>query len=1027
MSNNNKRRREMEKESTRSIRNVGQNKRVKNNTIDKLTSKSNAKRKFTNFNQNKNENAEEQILQKELQDLEETQSLECKQMEQTNLPNTPEETEDAEEKSKYLFTTVKCGLQRTIKNKDVIHIIADWVHKVSHIAQVGSLVFNKYLLRCLEKQATLPNFTNWKTCSSKMLDVFVIMTKSTQNRKDKTNYDPNLKDVQKEFLAANIPLLQRAKYDQQLIIYIAMTYLTNFQNSLVTTFESKQKRFINWFLQENKLCSDKWFSYIWYSVNQWEWKSKTPKPPLDQVPAEILEFIKKNLNVLNWSQHVESLETYDKDVIEYQVKLKLHQDQKKENKKIVKLNKQAPVVIKSKPPLKPTEPPTFASELWRKQNLGVVLNYFYLILDVFEEHNDNLLQSKSESLQSKFESGPSEVKNQTQKIESAKSLDPLRLFTLAPIFDIGHKFITIDQKMYLELRNAIKAEKKAKKLKEQLELIRTEKLLNPNKKRKISKAQVKKIDELKQNELKIDKNMTQKEAKETNLVPLSDWSDIFSWKGLFTKSRENRGFEFAHNIQTDGYSVCMKFKKKIIDVKVNPEDKNSVKETLIKDNVPEYKGKVEDMVVQDNFLDCERKETEEKNNMIINTVDKSFLEIINKAMRRIKCNHKENKYDTKEQNPPNKTSSSVPRYVVIDPGRINIIYAVERINTDANNKLKNSAKNLRIHTLTRNEYYRKSGGDKALKKTHRWIEKDNMTPIFTELSKCSLKTLKQENWSLYLATYCKYFDQLWDHKCQPKYSRLKFKKYICKLQCLDKFIVSLADVDGKKDSKADKPIIIYGDGKFASGGKGERSIPNKYVYDRLCKHYTVILASEFRSSQVCCGCHEQLFDLYAKRFMVTMDPTTGNEIKTAIPDPPRIQRNHKSTKVKSETTTDNSTPMEIISTDTVDSNAVKTKNNALTKKYKRQCRYYTGTVRGLKWCNSTKCLFKPVNRDRNGALNILDCYLLSSSGKPFPSIFSRDVSLVKGRGHIGLFDVVRGQNCSRTLVQPGDWAKFQKK
>ena len=662
----------------------------------------------------------------------------------------------------------------------------------------------------------------------------------------------------------------------------------------------------------------------------------------------------------------------------------------------------------------------------------MVLNYFYLILDVFEENNDNLLQykseslsSKSESVQSKSESLPYEVKNPTQKTKSDKSLDPLRLFTLAPIFDIGHKFITIDQKMYLQLSKVIKAEEKAKKLKEQLELIRTEKLLNPNKKRKMSKVNVKKVDEL-----KIEANMTPEGAQETNLVPVSDWSDMFSWKGLFTKSRENRGFEFAHNIQTDGYSVCVKFKKKIVDVKVNPNDKNPVNEALIKDNVPKCKVEVEEMIVLDNFLDCEIKETEEKNNMIIDKVDKSFLEIINKVMRRIKCNHKENKCDTKEQNPANKSAPIVPRFVVIDPGRINIIYAVERINTDANNKLKNSAKNLRIHKLTRNEYYRKSGGDKALKMTHRWIKKDNMIPIFTELSKCSLKTLKQENWSLYLATYCKYFDQLWAHKCQPKYSRLKFKKYICKLQCLDKFIVSLSHVDGKKDSKDDNPIIIYGDGKFSSGGKGERSIPNKYVYDRLCKHYTVILASEFRSSQVCCGCHEQLFDLYAKRFNITVDPTSGKEIKTAIPDPPRIQRNHKTVQMKTKTTTDASVPMEIISTDTVDANKVKTEKNASTRKnqkHKRQCRYYTGTVRGLKWCNSTKCLFKPVNRDRNGALNILDCYLLSSSGKPLPSIFSRDVSLVKGLGHIGLFDVVRGENRSRTLVQPDDWVKFQKK
>ena len=58
-----------------------------------------------------------------------------------------------------------------------------------------------------------------------------------------------------------------------------------------------------------------------------------------------------------------------------------------------------------------------------------------------------------------------------------------------------------------------------------------------------------------------------------------------------------------------------------------------------------------------------------------------------------------------------------------------------------------------------------------------------------------------------------------------------------------------------------KPIMYYGNGQFAPGGKGQQSMPCKWVKQE-CKHYfTCYSVDEFRTSQICPKCNDRLFDV----------------------------------------------------------------------------------------------------------------------------------------------------------------------
>ena len=186
------------------------------------------------------------------------------------------------------------------------------------------------------------------------------------------------------------------------------------------------------------------------------------------------------------------------------------------------------------------------------------------------------------------------------------------------------------------------------------------------------------------------------------------------------------------------------------------------------------------------------------------------------------------------------------RVIANDPGRTNIFYGAEKMEDES----------IKTYKFTRNEYYHKAGIAKAKKKTERWNEP--IQPFLNELSENSPKTNDPDRWGKYLQIYSEYYEILWDHYTEKKWSRQRFHLYIMKRKAVDHFFQSLTF------KGSPKPKIAYGSAKFNSTGKGEVAVPTTAMYKACSRYYWIDLVDEFRTTMCCAECGEQLHKVATK-------------------------------------------------------------------------------------------------------------------------------------------------------------------
>lgn len=108
------------------------------------------------------------------------------------------------------------------------------------------------------------------------------------------------------------------------------------------------------------------------------------------------------------------------------------------------------------------------------------------------------------------------------------------------------------------------------------------------------------------------------------------------------------------------------------------------------------------------------------------------------------------------------------------------------------------------------------------------------------------------------------FETLWAHFTSKKRARARFDNYIGKHQAVDSFLSSLwrpgrpkgrvrkkrlAQVDRSK--VGDKPTIVYGDGTFGPGGRGERNVPTIFIRNRASLQYDLVMVDEYLTTKKC--------------------------------------------------------------------------------------------------------------------------------------------------------------------------------
>jgi hypothetical protein len=160
---------------------------------------------------------------------------------------------------------VKCGLNKHLINKKLIPEIEDWIITVSKVTNRGSLIFNRMLLHCLNEQKPLPDLTD-QTLYVQCLNIGVGNIRKSI---------PLLLETHNKYFK-DFPVPEKCRGDIQAYVYAAQKYMTNFKNSLIFAFDSRQKAFIKHWCKQNQLTKEQTYS-IRCAVNGWPIKTMIPE------------------------------------------------------------------------------------------------------------------------------------------------------------------------------------------------------------------------------------------------------------------------------------------------------------------------------------------------------------------------------------------------------------------------------------------------------------------------------------------------------------------------------------------------------------------------------------------------------------------------------------------------------------------------------------------------------------------------------------------------------------------------------
>jgi hypothetical protein len=153
--------------------------------------------------------------------------------------------------------------------------------------------------------------------------------------------------------------------------------------------------------------------------------------------------------------------------------------------------------------------------------------------------------------------------------------------------------------------------------------------------------------------------------------------------------------------------------------------------------------------------------------------------------------------------------------------------------------------------LYQHEYYHRCGITAALKIYEKWN-----APLQEVHAAMSEDHCLHANWDRLLHGIQVMLDHrvlLQRHMFSKKWARKRFEIYQKKQSVLATTVNSLQD-----PTKPDI-TVIYGDGKFPSGGRGRQSVPVKEIKNAVTRQYEVVEVDEFRTSSVCPTCGDQLF------------------------------------------------------------------------------------------------------------------------------------------------------------------------
>ena len=177
------------------------------------------------------------------------------------------------------------------------------------------------------------------------------------------------------------------------------------------------------------------------------------------------------------------------------------------------------------------------------------------------------------------------------------------------------------------------------------------------------------------------------------------------------------------------------------------------------------------------------------------------------------------------------------RLISIDPGRTNLITAWDEEKD-------------KFYRLTRRQYYTETG---MLERTKNAIRRNlEMKGVYEAMSRAPTRSIEEKDWFNYQMIVTHHYDKLWEFKTRRIWKKEDLRVSCLKEKCLDKFFNEFK-TKGEKD-----PVVVYGASCFHHTGKGELSVPVKYVYKKCCQKYKTEKENEKYSTIMHHKCKETL-------------------------------------------------------------------------------------------------------------------------------------------------------------------------
>ena len=184
---------------------------------------------------------------------------------------------------------------------------------------------------------------------------------------------------------------------------------------------------------------------------------------------------------------------------------------------------------------------------------------------------------------------------------------------------------------------------------------------------------------------------------------------------------------------------------------------------------------------------------------------------------------------------------------VVDPGNNNILY----IHVYLDGVL------IRTLRLSRNYYYQESMLNYSRLRWLVWNNVPEMKALIVGNLHNHFKTSNMNRLHKSVEYYHENRENVCVLKLRPKkYERNHFFIHRKKKSTIHRFFSKMVKLSGEH-----YPLMFYGDGEFAPGGRGQRSVPCKWVKRECRQFFDCYSVDEFRTSQICPTCNDRLFNV----------------------------------------------------------------------------------------------------------------------------------------------------------------------